>query len=174
MFKRITIYGIAFGSLSAAMLLVQYFNGLYKTRSFVASLPVIFNLLIPAIGVYLFVKSLMSVKFDKPINMGKALFGSLVVSLLVALCNIAAFRHIYSNEPGIMKEYRALQYASIEKYVNSDNSVAVAEKSKAIQEKIDNFEDNFSVSSFGVNQIWMCLSTGMVVALLVFVRNHRM
>ncbi len=156
------------------MLLVQYLNGLYKTRSFLASLPVIFNLLIPAVGVYLFVKSLMTAKFDKPINMGKALFGSLLVSLLVALCNIAAFRHIYSNEPQIMKEYRGLQYASIEKFVNADNSVPEIEKSKAIQEKIDNFENNFSVSSFGVNQIWMCLSTGMVVALLVFVRNHKM
>ncbi len=156
------------------MLLVQYLNGLYKTRSFLASLPVIFNLLIPAVGVYLFVKSLMTAKFDKPINMGKALFGSLLVSLLVALCNIAAFRHIYSNEPQIMKEYRGLQYASIEKFVNADNSVPEMEKSKAIQEKIDNFENNFSVSSFGVNQIWMCLSTGMVVALLVFVRNHKM
>ena len=156
------------------MLLVQYLNGLYKTRSFLASLPVIFNLLIPAVGVYLIVKSLMTAKFDKPINMGKALFGSLLVSLLVALCNIAAFRHIYSNEPQIMKEYRGLQYASIEKFVKADNSVPEMEKSKAIQEKIDNFENNFSVSSFGVNQIWMCLSTGMVVALLVFVRNHKM
>ena len=156
------------------MLLVQYFNGLYKTRSFVASLPVIFNLLIPAIGVYLFVKSLMNAKFDKPVNMGKALFGSLLVSLLVALCNVAAFRHIYSNEPQIMKEYRSLQYASIEKYVKADNSISEKDKSKSIQEKIDNFENNFSVSSFGINQIWMCLSTGMVVALLVFVRNHRM
>jgi len=155
-------------------LLVQYFNGLYKTRSFVASLPVIFNLLIPAFGVYLFVKSLMAVKFDKPINMGKALFGSLLVSLLVALCNIAAFRHIYSNEPGIMKEYRSLQYASIENYIKKDTSIPIAQKEAAIREKIDNFEDNFSVSSFGVNQIWMCLSTGMVVALLVFVRNHKM
>ncbi len=116
----------------------------------------------------------MTAKFDKPINMGKALFGSLLVSLLVALCNIAAFRHIYSNEPQIMKEYRGLQYASIEKFVKADNSVPEMEKSKAIQEKIDNFENNFSVSSFGVNQIWMCLSTGMVVALLVFVRNHKM
>lgn len=116
----------------------------------------------------------MTAKFDKPINMGKALFGSLFVSLLVALCNIAAFRHIYSNEPQIMKEYRGLQYASIEKFVKADNSVPEMEKSKAIQEKIDNFENNFSVSSFGVNQIWMCLSTGMVVALLVFVRNHKM
>lgn len=116
----------------------------------------------------------MTAKFDKPINMGKALFGSLLVSLLVALCNIAAFRHIYSNEPQIMKEYRGLQYASIEKFVKADNSVPEMEKSKTIQEKIDNFENNFSVSSFGVNQIWMCLSTGMVVALLVFVRNHKM
>jgi hypothetical protein len=81
-FKRVFIYGIAFGSLSASMLLVQYLNGLYKTVSVASFFPMFFNLVIPGIGVYLFVKGLMNMQTDKPINMGKALFFSLMMMIL--------------------------------------------------------------------------------------------
>lgn len=155
------------------MLLVQYQNGLYKSRSFISSLPVIFNIIIPAFGVYLFIKSLMKMKTDKPINMGKALFGSLIMSTVVALCNIAAFQHIYKNEPVIMKEFRSLQYAAIEKNIQQDSSIVSNQKPVEVQKRISQFEENFSIQTFSLNQMEMCLSVGMIIALLVFVRNYR-
>lgn len=173
MLKRAIFYGLAFGSLSAAMLLVQYLNGLYKVRSFVSSLPLIFNIIIPAFGVYLFIKALMQLKLEKPINMGKALFGALIMSTVVALCNIAAFQHIHNNEIVVMKEFRALQYNAIEKNVQLDSNITQDQKASKISERISKFEENFSVSSFAMNQMEMCLSVGMIVALLVFVKNYR-
>ena len=85
MFKRVFFYGIAFGSLSASMLLVQYLNGLYRSNSAAAFFPMFFNLVIPGVGVYLFVKSLMKQQGDTPINMGKALFLSLMMTFCMDL-----------------------------------------------------------------------------------------
>ncbi len=173
MFKRVFIYGLAFGSLSASMLLVQYLNGLYKTTSFVAFFPMFFNLVIPGVGVYLFVKSLMHMQTDKPINMGKALFFSLMMSLVMAATNIAAYQHIYHNKTEIIQDWKKLQYAAIDKNVDKDTSINEIEKLKQKALMKDNFDVKISPSSFGGFELMMCVSTSMVVALMVFVWNMK-
>jgi hypothetical protein len=170
-FKRVFIYGIAFGSLSASMLLVQYLNGLYKTVSVASFFPMFFNLVIPGIGVYLFVKGLMNMQTDKPINMGKALFFSLMMSLIMAATNIAAYQHIYYNKTEIIEDWRSLQFAAIEKNIDADTSVLAVDKPKQKAMMKDNFNVKISPSSFGSFELMMCVSTSMVVALLVFVWN---
>jgi hypothetical protein len=172
-FKRVFIYGLAFGSLSASMLLVQYLNGLYKTTSFVAFFPMFFNLVIPGIGIYLFVKSLIHMQTDKPINMGKALFYSLMMALVMAATNIAAYQHIYHNKTEIIQDWRKLQYAAIDRSVNKDTSIAVADKPKQKILLKENFDVKISPSSFGSFELMMCVSTSMVVALMVFVWNMK-
>ena len=109
------------------MLLVQYLNGLYRSNSAAAFFPMFFNLVIPGVGVYLFVKSLMKQQGDTPINMGKALFLSLMMSLIMAGTNIAAYQHIYNNKKEIIQDWRSLQYAAIDKSVDGDESVLVAD-----------------------------------------------
>ena len=173
MFKRVFIYGIAFGSLSASMLLVQYLNGLYRSNSAAAFFPMFFNLVIPGIGVYLFVKSLMQTQSDSPINMGKALFLSLMMSLIMAGTNIAAYQHIYNNKKEIIQDWRSLQYAAIDKSVDGDESVLVADKAKQKSTLKENFEVKIGPSAFGGFELMMCVSTGMVVCLIVFVWNYK-
>lgn len=155
------------------MLLVQYLNGLYRSTSAIAFFPMFFNLVIPGIGVFLFVKSLIAAKTDKPINMGKALFFSLMMSLIMAGCNIAAYQHIYFNKKEIISEWRGLQYTAIEKNIDADNALTAAEKSKQKTTLKENFEVKIAPSSFGGFELMMCVSTGMVVALLVFVWNMK-
>ena len=173
MFKRVFIYGIAFGSLSASMLLVQYLNGLYRSDSTAAFFLMFFNLVIPGIGVYLFVKSLMQTQSDSPINMGKALFLSLMMSLIMAGTNIAAYQHIYNNKKEIIQDWRSLHYAAIDKSVDGDKSVLVADKAKQKSTLKENFEVKIGPSAFGGFELMMCVSTGMVVCLIVFVWNHK-
>lgn len=155
------------------MLLVQYLNGLYKTTSFVAFFPMFFNLVIPGVGVYLFVKSLMHMQTDKPINMGKALFFSLMMSLVMAATNIAAYQHIYHNKTEIIQDWKKLQYAAIDKNVDKDTSINEIEKLKQKALMKDNFDVKISPSSFGGFELMMCVSTSMVVALMVFVWNMK-
>lgn len=173
MFKRVFIYGIAFGSLSASMLLVQYLNGLYKTASIASFFPMFFNLVIPGIGIYLFVKGLTRMQTDKPINMGKALFFSLMMSVVMAATNIAAYQHIYYNKTEIIDEWRGLQFAAIDKNINADTSIALAEKPKQKAMMKENFNVKISPTSFGSFELMMCVSTSMVVALMVFVWNMK-
>jgi hypothetical protein len=171
--KRVFIYGLAFGSLSASMLLVQYLNGLYKTTSLVAFFPMFFNLVIPGVGVYLFVKSLIHMQTDKPINMGKALFFSLLMSLIMAATNIAAYQHIYHNKTEIIQEWKQLQYAAIDRNVEKDSTMSLDEKAKQKTLMKENFDVKISPSSFGGFELMMCVSTSMVVALMVFVWNMK-
>lgn len=173
MFKKIALYGLAFGSMSAAMLLIQYVNGLYRERTFVSAIPVIANLALPALGVYLFIKSISRIKTDKPINMGKALFGALLVCLIIALCNIAAYQHIMYNRKDIVTDIRKRNYTLIEANYNQDTTTSQAKKTEEIETAKKNFEDNISTASFARNQLMMCLSTGMVVALITFLYSYR-
>ncbi|MBS3913240.1 MAG: DUF4199 family protein [Bacteroidetes bacterium] len=174
MFKKVALYGIAFGSASAAMVFIQYVNGLYKLeRSFITALPVIANIVLPAIGVFLFIKSISRMKTTKPINLGKALFGSLLVCVLVAACNIAVYNHLMFNRKDVIRDYRAVNYRSIENYYTKDTTIAEEEKTEKIEAAKENFEENISTGSWGRTQFMMCLSTGMVVALLTFMWNNR-
>ena len=156
------------------MLLILYFNKLYRSASWACRfLPMFFNLVIPAIGIYLFVKGLMLAKTDKPINMGKALFLSLTMSLIMGLCNIAAYQHIYFNKMDIISDWRSDQYSAIENKINGDMNITEENKAKETKKMKENFELKIKPSSFGSVELMMCISTGMVVALLVFVWNYK-
>jgi hypothetical protein len=165
--------------MSAAMLLIQYLNGLYRERSLVSAVPVLANLIIPAVGVFLFMKSLYSAVSDKPMNLGKALFGSLMVSVLIALCNVAAYQHVLTGQPAIVQDLTARNHSAIEKHFaapfqEADDQTPVSEEERLerIEEAKANFQENMSIGSFARAQFMMCLSLGMVVSLLVYVRNQ--
>lgn len=167
------MYGLAFGSLSASMVLIQFINGLYRERTWITAIPVIANILFPAIGVLLFVRSVSLMKTDKPINMGKALFGAMLVCVIVALSNIAAYHHVMFNRTDVIEDYRSRNFQSIETYYQRDTTLSQADKLVKISEAKENFEGNISTGTWGRTQFLMCLSTGMVVALLAFLRNNK-
>lgn len=174
MFKKVALYGIAFGSMSASMVLIQFINGLYrKPGTFISAIPMIANIVLPAVGVFLFIKSISHMKTDKPINMGKALFGALLVCAITAICSIAAYQHIFLNRKDIVQDLRKHQYAGIERAYNRDSTLTVQKRTENITLAKENFEKNITVGSFGRIQFLMCLSTGMVVALLTFLRNSK-
>ena len=174
MIKKVSIYGLAFGSLSASMLLIMYLNKLYLKHTLVSALPVIGNLVIFGAGVYFLIKSLMNEKAEKPITLGKALFASLLMALLTAMINIAAYQHIVKNEKVIFGEYKNMQMQSIPVRVKAQFSeIPVAEQQKKIAEYQKNFEDNLSVESFSMVEIQMFFSVALVVTLLVYIANQK-
>jgi hypothetical protein len=105
--------------------------------------------------------------------MGKALFYSLMMALVMAATNIAAYQHIYHNKTEIIQDWRKLQYAAIDRSVNNDTSIALNDKSKQKTLLKENFDVKISPSSFGGFELMMCVSTSMVVALMVFVWNMK-
>ena len=174
MIKKVSIYGLAFGSLSASMLLIMYLNKLYLKHTLVSALPVIGNLVIFGAGVYFLIKSLMNEKAEKPITLGKALFASLLMALLTAMINIAAYQHIVKNEKVIFGEYKNMQMQSIPVRVKAQfPEIPVAEQQKKIAEYQKNLEDNLSVESFSMVEIQMFFSVALVVTLLVYIANQK-
>lgn len=173
MFRKVAMYGIAFGSMSAAMWYIQYVNGLYRERTFLSALPLISNIVLPGLGVFLFIKSISRMKSDKPINMGKALFGALLVCVLVAVCNIGVYQHVLFNRTDIVKEMRTLNYSKMEEFYKKEYPKDEAKQKEEIAKAKDNFEQNISTGSFARTEFSMCLSTGMVIALLTFLRTYR-
>jgi hypothetical protein len=174
MIKKVTIYGLAFGSLSASMLLIMYLNKLYLKHTLVSALPVIGNLVIFGAGVYFLIKSLMNEKTEKPITLGKALFASLLMGLLTAMINIAAYQHIVKNKKEIFGEYKNMQMQSIPVRVKAQfPEISESEQQKKIAEYQKNFEDNLSVESFSMVEIQMFFSVALVVTLLVYIANQK-
>jgi len=174
MIKKVSIYGLAFGSLSASMLLIMYLNKLYLKHTLVSALPVIGNLVIFGAGVYFLIKSLMNEKTEKPITLGKALFASLLMALLTAMINIAAYQHIVKNEKVIFGEYKNMQLQSIPVRVKAQfPEISESEQQKKVAEYQKNFEENLSVESFSMVEIQMFFSVALVVTLLVYIANQK-
>lgn len=170
MFKKIALYGLAYGSAATAMHLTYWYRDLYLTSSFGAVLPLLGNVVFTALAVWQFLKHLKK-DSETPVNLGKALFGSLLTSMMVAMCTIGGLQHVLKNEPGKIQAYIAVamkhQTARIEKEVKKEEQAAKIEEAKAyISKQLDPI-------SISVSQLQMCLSTGVVIALLVFVRSGK-
>jgi len=174
MLKKVLIYGLAFGSLSASMVLIMYLNKLYLQHNMLSAIPVLGNLLIFGVGVYLLVKSLMSLELEKPLTLGKALFMSLLMGVIAAGCNIAAYQHIQKNEKVVFNEYKDNQLKAIEIRVKADfSNLSISEQNKKIVEYKNNFEENLNWTSYAMVEMQMFLSIALVVTLLVYIANQK-
>lgn len=170
MFKSIAAYGLAFGSAATAMHLVYWYNRLYLKMSAGAVLPLIGNIVFTGLAVWLFVRSLIRFSAVAP-NLGKALFGALLTSLLVALCTVAGLQHVSRNMPDRVEEYKAIalknqQSRILKEYPESEQAAKIEEVKQVIHKQMDPV-------SLATSQIQMCLSTGVVIALLIFVSTNR-
>jgi hypothetical protein len=103
--------------------------------------------------------------------MGRALFGSLIVCALVAICTIGAYQHIYYNKPEIMKDVRKLSHNKMEQYYSADTTIPASARPARIEESMAKYEENLSLGNFARIQFMMCLSMGMIVALVSFLFN---
>jgi hypothetical protein len=158
MLKKVMLYGLSFGSASAALLLIQYFNGLYRDRTLASSLPVLGSVVISILSVVLVIRAL---RRENPgsLMMGKALFAGLLTSALLASVTVLAYEYLLENHPAIMNDYRNL----------------LAERVKAAGKDAANFDVDayMSFGSFLRWQFSMNLSIGMLVASATFLISSR-
>jgi hypothetical protein len=174
MIGRILLYGLAFGSATAAMVLIQYYNGLNsKPGSLAAFFPFILNMVIPAVGIYLFVKSMIINPGKSPLNLGKALFFSLLVGVVISLCSVGAYTHIYKNKPEIITAQKAVELEGATKFVFNNSDIKVEDRAAKIEEAKVSLNKKYEIYTFGFFQTGMILSVTMVVALLIFLYNFK-
>ena len=198
MLKRVVLYGVAFGSLSASMVLINFFNQLYMHRNALSAIPVLANIFILSFGVYFLVKQIIledaqNILTDtkgvskekvskkgvvepeiKRLTVGKILFASLTMSLIAALCNVAAYKHIQTNEPERFQHFKAMQIGAIDAYIAKDTSLTTLIQKKEKRElAISNLEEKLKVGTKATFEIQMYLSLGMIITLLVYIAKKK-
>ena len=174
MLKRVIVYGIAFGSLSASMLLINFLNQLYMHRNFISAVPTLGNIFILGIGVFLLVKSFMVTDAETPITLGKTLFASLTMALIAALCNVAVYKHIQSNQPAQFEHFKNSQVQAIDAYIARDTSLVTSNmKVEKRKVAIENLEEKLKVGTYASFEIQMYLSLSMIITLLVYVAKKK-
>ena len=174
MLKRVIVYGIAFGSLSASMLLINFLNQLYLHRNFVSAVPTLGNIFILGIGVFLLVKSFMVEDSETPITLGKTLFASLTMALIAALCNIVVYKHIQSNQPVQFEHFKNSQVQAIDAYIAKDTTLYTQTlKQQKRVTAIENLEEKLKVGTYASFEIQMYLSLSMIITLLVYIAKKK-
>lgn len=168
------VYGLAFGSLSASMLLINFLNQLYLHRNFLSAIPTLGNIFILGIGVFLLVKSFMVEDGETPITLGKTLFASLTMALIAALCNVGVYKHIQSNQPLQFEHFKNSQVQAIDAYIAKDTSLVTAgDKKKKRETAIANLEEKLKVGTYASFEIQMYLSLSMIITLLVYIAKKK-
>lgn len=168
------VYGLAFGSLSASMLLINFLNQLYLHRNFLSAVPTLGNIFILGIGVYLLVKSFMVEDAETPITLGKTLFASLTMALIAALCNVGVYKHIQSNQPVQFDHFKNSQVQAIDAYIAKDTTlVTTVAKKKKRETAIANLEEKLKVGTYASFEVQMYLSLSMIITLLVYIAKKK-
>ncbi len=168
------VYGLAFGSLSASMLLINFLNQLYLHRNFLSAVPTLGNIFILGIGVYLLVKSFMVEDAETPITLGKTLFASLTMALIAALCNVGVYKHIQSNQPVQFEHFKNSQVQAIDAYIAKDTTlVTTVAKKKKRETAIANLEEKLKVGTYASFEVQMYLSLSMIITLLVYIAKKK-
>jgi hypothetical protein len=170
MFKKVAFFGFTLGSAATAMHLIYFFNHLYLKANLLAVLPMIGNIVFSGLATYMFIKALQRDSAITP-NLGKTLFGSLSTALLVAMCTIAGLQYVVKNKPELITEFQNHSINRTKEYVL--NNFPKEEQQAKLLESEQMVVKQLDMMSLSVAQIQMCLSTGLVVTLLVFVRNMK-
>ena len=114
----------------------------------------------------------MQIKMEKPLTLGKTLFGALLMALVAALFNIGNYQHIFSNEKEAFNGFRDMQVERIKNQIQSD-STRIETADADIIEAVQNLDQNLSVGTFSRIQLQMFLSVALVITLLVYVANKK-
>ncbi|MBL7810938.1 MAG: hypothetical protein JNL57_01830 [Bacteroidetes bacterium] len=170
MLKKVAIFGLSMGSAATAMHLIYFFNRLYDQQSWAAVLPLLGNMVFSGLAVFLFIKSLVR-DSETPPNMGKTLFGGLLTALLVALCTVGGLQYVLKNRPEIIQDFKTVTMANQKMLI--EKNFPAAEQPAKMKEAEQILTKELDISSLSFSQIQMCLSTGVVVALVMFVRRMR-
>lgn len=170
MIKKVVMYGLPLGSAATAMHLIYWQREIFRTSGIANILPLLGNVVFTGLAVWMFLRSLMR-DSTEPVNLGKALFGSLLTSLMVGMCTVAGLQHVLKNETPKIKSYEQL---TIQRQIESINrEYPEAERPAMIEKAKQYVAKQLDPMTISVSQIQMCLSTGVVIALLVFVVNSK-
>lgn len=148
MSKKLLIYGLAFGSASAALSYVYIAKVVFSSS---VPLHLVFVLseflLVPAIGIFMFLKA-MKAQNPEGFIMGKALFMGFFLSIIIAASVSLLYSYLNQFKPEMIAQLVDLKIAAMKR-----NPHAKEWTPKEMEEGIKAIRDSYSVSSHFVMQL---------------------
>ncbi len=168
--KKLLIYGLAFGSASAALSYVHYASAIYKSSGVLQLLAMLSEvLIIPGIGIYLFLKAFRT---DNPeqFNMGRAIFLSFFLSVIMSAAVSLVFSYIYQFRQELVVQI--VNYKT-ELYSKTKAALELKAKGAAVYEKdVKAYSDliRTEIYSMGAQfklQLFMGASRGLLLGAIM-------
>ena len=171
MLGRVLIYGLAFGSASAAQTYLHYVNGLYASRNAAFGISILVGILITGVACFMFIRSLSQA--EPGVKLGKALFGSMLVCLLISAGAILSYGLVLGGMPAVKQDLLNKTEALVKKSIDAKNELAAEERPAELARRMEQYEENMSAGNFGKSQVQMNLSIGLVLSLILFLYKYR-
>lgn len=168
MSKKLLIYGLAFGSASAALSYIYLTSAVYKTSGWIQLFSILGEfLIIPAIGIYLFLKSFKSENTEQ-FTIGRAVFMGFFLSIIISAAVSLLFSYIYQFKPAYIAQIMDFK---ISIYRNSEMAIKIKQQSGVTEyeKDISNFTkylktDVYSIRSQFVSQLFTGASRGLFLS----------
>lgn len=160
--KKLLLYGLAFGSASAAISFIYLSTAAFK-QPVVLQLILILSesILIPAIGIYLFYKS-MKVTHLEQFTIGRAIFLGFFLSIIMSSAVSLVFSYVLQFQPELIANLLSFKTVLIEK-----RAIQSAWKPEELAGALESL--NYSNSSRGqfVNQLFLGASRGLFLSSII-------
>jgi len=126
------IYGLAFGSASAALSYIYLTSYVYKSSGWVQLFSILGEfLIIPAIGIFLFLKSFKCENIEQ-FTLGRAVFMGFLLSVIISAAVSLLYSYIYQFQPAYVAQIIDFK---IDQYVNSEAALKIKQNNLAEYEK---------------------------------------
>lgn len=170
MSKKLLIYGLAFGSATAAlsyiyMVSVVYSPDLWKHLvAFFSEL-----LIVPGIGIYLFLRDFKKSAPDEFI-LGRTVFLGFLLSIIIGASVSLLYSYVHSFNPGIIAKM-------VDMKINSFKTSKYFSKftAKEAEEKVQEIRDMYSIRAVFIDQLFRGGARGLFLsAIFGFIMKARM
>lgn len=156
MSKKILIYGLAFGSACAALNYIYTTSAIYKESGIVNMLFILGEfLLIPAAGIFLFVKSFRDTDPEK-YTIGKAVFLGFFVSIMIGCSVSLLFSYFLQFKPQFITDLINYRIG-----LAKQSAVKLHKTPEELQTAIENIKYAYNPTQQFVSQLFMGASRGL-------------
>lgn len=150
MFKKVLIFGIAFGSACAALMIIYYINSLYLLSGFKGLITPIGQAILVVLAILLCIRSIKREYADK-VTLGHVLLSGLFITLITAGVTVIGYSWLASSFPQSVEAYK--QFLISSRNIKGDVSALT------------------SVGTVAKIQFGMYMSIGMVVSCIIGLKS---
>lgn len=162
MSKKILIYGLAFGSLSAALSYIYFTSSVYKNGMGVNLFFMLSEfIIIPTIAIWLFLKSYKAERPDEFI-MGRTIFLGFFISVMISATVSLLFSYLLHFKPFYVEQL--IQYKI--KLIN-ESGIDLKKTPAEIKAAKENIEFSYTGKAQLTNQLFTGAARGLLVSAII-------